>query len=159
MTTRSPAIGLLFALALGACGSSKSYVRGTKIPDSEDNRAIVDLMERYRIAIERRDAPALMAMVSPRYWEDGGTTKADDDYGYDGLRRVVTTNLQRAEDIRFSIRYVRIQHRGEIAFVYYFIDGSFTLKSRRGESRPSQRDPAQMVLERQEGKWMILAGL
>src|SRR5687768_1042444 len=86
---------LAVAVASGCAGRSGN-IRGTKIPDTRENRQIIETVERYRMALERRDAPALIAMASPRYWEDGGTVKADDDYGYDGLRQVLATSLQRA---------------------------------------------------------------
>lgn len=150
---------LLLSLVTAACGGRASYIRGTKIPDTADNREIISTIERYRVALERRDAPALIAMASPRYWEDGGTAKADDDYGYDGLREVLATRLPRVEEIRYSLRYLNIKRKGNVAIVYVYIDGSYTMPTRRGTSRPDQKDPGQIVLEREGGKWLFLSGM
>jgi hypothetical protein len=160
MTRRLTLSLLLVAVALAAACSGRSrYIRGTQIPDSADNREIINTIERYRLAVERRDAAALLAMASPRYWEDGGTAKADDDYGYEGLRTVLAASLPRVDDVRYSLRYVKIQRKGNVAQVFVYIDGSYTLSTRRGTSRPDQKDPGQLVLERDGGKWLFLSGM
>lgn len=150
---------LLLPILLAACTQKSSYIRGTKIMDNNVNREIIATVERYRVAMERRDSPALIAMASPRYWEDGGTAKSDDDYGYDGLREVLATRLLRVDDIRYSLRYLQIKRKGNVAFVYVYIDGSFTMDTRRGPARPDQKDPGQIVLERDGGKWLFLSGM
>ena len=62
--------GLLLSLGLG-CASSR--IPNTDVPDTSENRDVVAFCERYRRAVESRDARALLAMASPRYFEDGGT--------------------------------------------------------------------------------------
>ena len=34
-----------------------------------------------------RNVDGLLVLASPRYFEDSGTPRSDDDYGYDGLER------------------------------------------------------------------------
>jgi hypothetical protein len=151
-----------------ACAGSNSNIRGTKIRDSADNREIIEVVERYRKAIEAQDLATLLRLASPRYWEDGGTVKADDDYGYNGLREVLAARLARVKDIRYSLKYHRIDHRGRVANVYVYIDGSYTVTSGHGEERIDQRDPGLIVLERAEAggqsgpdqsKWLFVSGM
>src|SRR5262245_17428181 len=108
-----PTLALMMALALVGCaGSAKvSYVPGTKVPFSDQNKAVLDRCEEYRLAVERGDADALMLMAHPEYWEDSGTPSGSDDYGYEGLRNVLLTRLLKATDIRFSIRYVAVHQQ------------------------------------------------
>ncbi len=161
---------LLPALALAAsCATGSSNIRGTKIADTAANREIIELVERYRRAIESQDLAALLRMASPRYWEDGGTVKADDDYGYAGLREVLAARLARVKDIRYSLKYHRIEHRGRTANVYVWIDGSYTVTSGHGEERMDQKDPGLIVLERVESgqapqggdamRWQFVSGM
>src|SRR5690242_1144030 len=94
------------------CSSSSTYIKGTKVSDTTDNRKILGVIEKYRLAVERRDAAALLQMASKNYWEDGGTPTGADDYGYDGLREVLIGRFQRADDVRYSMKYVNLRREG-----------------------------------------------
>jgi hypothetical protein len=155
-------------LSLGACGGAKpSYVVGTRVPYSAANKAVLERCEEYRLAVERADTDALLLMAHPQYWEDSGTPTSSDDYGFDGLRTVLTTKLQKASDIRFSMRYVAVsqQCRGELtkgcrAAVDVLVDASFTVANAYGKpSRPDKRDQNQLVLEWDGRRWLFLAGM
>lgn len=163
---------LLFALVgLFACGSKMSTIPGTKIPDNQANRDIIQAVEEYRLAVERKDAAALLLMASKSYWEDGGTPSGSDDYGYDGLRGVLQDRFQKVNDIRYSLKYVGIQRRcreggdastneGCRAYVDVLIDASFSVTDARGrEIRPDKRDQNQLVLEWSGDKWLFLSGM
>lgn len=159
------------ALCLGACGSKTSTISGTKIPDNPNNREIIDKVEEYRLAVERKDVSALLLMASKSYWEDGGTPTGGDDYGYEGLRRVLQERFQKAEDIRYSLRYVNVYRRcksdgdpdtneGCRAYIDVLIDASYSVNDARGEAkRPDMRDQNQLVLEWSGEKWLFLSGM
>ncbi len=157
---------LMFVLvaAVGAvsstgCSSSGSYIRGTHVEDTSDNRTIIGVVERYRLAVERKDAPALMKMAAKSYWEDGGTPTGADDYGYDGLREVLVGRFQRADDIRYSMKYVKVRRQGQRAYVQVVIDASFTITTPQGEQRMDQRDQNELVLEWDGEHWMFVSGM
>jgi len=161
--------GLLLAIGIiAACAHNGSYVPGTKIPYSSLNKAVLDACEEYRLAVERGDADALMLMAHKQYWEDSGTPSGSDDYGYDGLRAVLTTRLQKASDIRYSMRYMAIHQEcaegdfkaGCKAAVDVLIDASFTVTSAMGTpKRPDKRDQNQLVLEWDGKRWLFLSGM
>jgi len=171
-------VSLVVAIAAAGCGARQRTVGGTRIPDTSVNRGILDTIEAYRQAVERRDAPALMLMASPKYKEDSGTITSGDDYGVERLGTVLQTRFQKAEDVRFSMRYVSI-HRacpgghssddlvaGCRAQVEVLIDASFTVVDARGqERRPDKRDQNMFELEwscAQKGngcKWLFLGGM
>jgi hypothetical protein len=160
---------LAAALLTLACGGGQQTIPGTQVPDSDENRAIIDTVEKYRVAIERRDAAALLLMASPDYWEDGGTGSGSDDYGYKGLQRVLAGRFQQVEGIRYSLRYLRIRSRqvkrrsGDVvrrAFVDVLIDASFSVKDGRGEMvRHDMRDQNQLVLQWDGEQWKFLSGM
>ena len=146
---------LLSTVAIAACAHGGSYVPGTKIPYSDNNKSVLDRVEEYRLAVERGDADALMLMAHPQYWEDSGTPSGSDDYGYDGLRNVLMTRLSKASDIRYSMRYMAVHQQcpGELkngckAQVDVLIDASFTIANAMGQpKRPDKRDQNQLQLE------------
>ena len=168
LSSRQVVIGLVIALvALAACGGRQRTVGGTRIPDTSINRGIIDTIEAYRQAVERRDAPALLLMASPKYHEDSGTVNV-----------VLQDRFQKADDIRFSMRYVAIRKAcpgghasddlvgGCRALVEVLVDASFTVLDARGqERRPDKRDQNQLELEwtcdQKAGgcKWLFLSGM
>lgn len=151
---------LVTALALAACAGSAEYIPGTKVPRSQTNQQLIDRIEDYRMAVERRDAGALMLMASKRYWEDAGTPSGTDDYGYQGLQEILAGRFQKVKSIRYSMRYMGIEQRGDRAYVDVLIDASFTIADPRGEDmRKDMRDQNQFVLEWDGRNWMFLSGM
>ena len=153
--------------ALAACARNGSYVPGTKVPYTPANKAVLDTCEEYRLAVERGDAEALMLLAHKQYWEDSGTPSGGDDYGYEGLRAVLTTRLQKVSDIRYSVRYLTVQQScpedlkaGCKAAVDIMIDASFTVTSAMGQpKRPDKRDQNQLLLEWDGRRWLFLSGM
>jgi hypothetical protein len=159
---------LVLALALfAACGGSSSTIPGTKVPDTRENRDIINAVENYRIAVERQDAGALLLMASKHYWEDAGTIGGSDDYGYDKLREVLTGRFQQGSELRYSVRYMRVrkncpgsERKGCRAFVDVLVDASFTIADARGEKiRRDKRDQNQFVLTWEGDRWRFLSGM
>jgi hypothetical protein len=154
-------------LALTACAHNGSYVAGTKVPYSENNKAVLTACEEYRQAVERGDADGLMLMAHKQYWEDSGTPSGSDDYGYEGLRNVLVSRLQQATDIRYSMRYLSVHQAcnqdltaGCRASVDVLIDASFTVTDANGQpKRPDKRDQNELVLEWDGRRWLFIAGM
>ena len=156
------ALTLLAALALaaGGCAAHVETIPGTKVPASHENQQIIDRIEDYRMAVERKDTAALVLMASKRYWEDAGTPTGTDDYGYQGLQEILSGRFQKVKAIRYSMRYMNIQRRGDRVFVDVLIDASFTIPDPRGEdTRADMRDQNQFVLEWDGRHWLFLSGM
>ena len=157
---------LMLAVASG-CAAKVAYVPGTRIPYSDANRSVLAAVEQYRLLVERGDADGLMLMAAKQYWEDSGTPTGSDDYGYDGLRNVLLTRLQKASDIRYSMRYMDVRqtcpkdlHAGCRAAVDVLIDASFTIADALGKpERPDKRDQNELVLEWDGHRWLFLSGM
>ena len=154
-------------LAITACAAQVKYVPGTRVPYSEANDSVLKACEDYRLAVERADVDALMLMAHKQYWEDSGTPSGSDDYGYEGLRNVLTTRLQKASDIRYSMRYITVHQEcsdelksGCKAAVDVLIDASFTITDALGKpKRPDKRDQNELVLEWDGHRWLFLSGM
>lgn len=153
-------------LLVGACGPRVSYIQGTKIERTSENQKLISRVEQYRSAVEEKDAAGLLLMASREYWEDGGTPDGDDDYGFAGLKDVLTSRFQQADSIRYSMRYKRIRlapgatEDSRRAFVDVLVDASFTIPDARGGLRRSDlRDQGQLVLDWDGEKWMFVSGM
>ena len=158
------------AVALTGCAGRSRNIPGTRIADDKVNRGIRDAVEAYRVAVEHGDTEALFLMASDRYIEDGGTSVGSDDYTHEGLKDVLTGRFRMARDIRYAMRYVRIQRSceaasGEIetgcmARVEVMIDASFTIADARGQDkRVDKRDQNELVLEWNGEKWQFVSGM
>ena len=153
-------LALALGIALTGCAAEVKYIPGTRVGDSAENQALIDRVENYRMAVERKDASGLMLMASKRYWEDAGTPSGADDYGYQGLQEILTGRFQQVDAIRYSMKYMSVARRGDRAYVDVLIDASFTVKDARGqEVRADMRDQNQFVLEWDGKRWLFLSGM
>ena len=102
----------------------------------------------------------LLALASPKYFEDSGTPRSDDDYGYDGLRKVLEEQLPRVKSLRYDIEYRNIRVSGDQAEVEVFLDGSFEISSSEAGDRYRRvNDYHRFVLAREGDEWKFLAGM
>jgi hypothetical protein len=117
-------------------------------PHEPTREEILAFCERYRTALEARDADALLALVSPRY-DDHGTT-------YATLSSSMKRLLDDSEEVHYEIRYgeVKPQRDGTIAVDFEY-DATFKL---HGGVRQISTG-AELVLERDGASFRILRGM
>jgi hypothetical protein len=153
----------LFLLGSGVGCGHVSTIPGTTLPATEANREIVETIEEYRQKLVDRNVDGLLLLASERYFEDGGTPQANDDYGYAGLATVLSSRLQRVGSIRYDIQYksIKIAADGR-AEVEAFLSGAFELQGEVGERYRRVSDFHRFGLERSTGgssKWKFVAGM
>jgi hypothetical protein len=154
------AAALTLGLLLSGCGPG--YLdAGKKVPATDENRSIFNVLVAYHKAIEDRDSAALGKLVSKRYYENGGTTDTDkDDYGIDRLRASVLPKLrENVKRVQFRIRLLHIGVEGETAVAQYEYFGRALLTEGGRETYKMWNDFAQMKLAREDGAWKITEGL
>jgi hypothetical protein len=164
MKTAKFMLPVLALLGVGmGCGHGR-YLPGTTILATETNREIIDTIEEYRMKLTEKNVDGLLLLASEKYFEDGGTPQANDDYGYSGLATILTGRLQRVESIRYDIQYksVRVNNDGQ-AMVEAFLSGAFELQGEVGERYRRINDFHRFVLERSTNggtsKWKFLSGM
>ena len=155
-------LALLIALAVGGAAgcAHEDYFPGTTIPRTEQNRKVIETVEAYRRRLLERNIEGLLVLASDKYFEDSGTPRSDDDYGYDGLRAVLTAQLKRVKSMRYEIEYRNIKLTGNRAEVEVFLDGSFELAADAGDRYRRVNDHHRFILEQvDENKWKFLSGM
>jgi hypothetical protein len=151
---------LLASGLAGAAGCAhEDFFPGTTIPRTERNRQIVETVEQYRRRLIEHNVEGLLVLASERYFEDSGTPRSDDDYGYDGLRAVLAKQLKRVKSMRYEIEYRNIKISGKQAEVEVFLDGSFELAADAGDRYRRVNDYHRFVLEENDDKWKFLSGM
>lgn len=149
---------VVLALSLSACAHSK--IGNTNIDDTEENREVLALIEDYKRAVESLDAEAVLALVSPEYYEDNGNTDSSDDYDYEGLKEALRQSFERTKAMQLILRVDAIEVMDDTGFaeLYYEYrahnDYPSGMKWDTGTDRTRLR-----VVRNPEGKWRIVAGL
>lgn len=144
-------------LVLSACGPH--FIPGTQIADTRDSRAILDVMERYRSAVEARDAKALQALVSKSFRDNAGTEDPADDLTAENLDRVLPQMFARmdAPQVNLEIRRVDIKPDGMAQVIYYWSTNWRAPSLLDKTQRDSELE--QMVLQKEDGDWRIVTGI
>lgn len=102
------ALALVVVVLAATAGCSKTLIPNTDIEDTTDNRKVVLFCEGYRHALEDKNVAAILKMMSPGYFEDGGNTKNEDDADYEKMREFLTGDFLKTSGIRYEVRYRRV---------------------------------------------------
>ncbi len=159
--TLAPAVALFLCVGCGA-GNLESRIVSPELELelTEDNTAIVEVMETYAKSIESRDFNSVAALLSKDYYENAGTTdRTEDDYGLAGIKHLFATLGDHVKEVRVevTIRDLSVEgDRGRVVFDYAFT----MLYDVGGEDRwQTARDVNQVELRREDGNWLILSGI
>ena len=149
---------VLLPLLVVACAVIP-VIPGTKVADTKLNREILDICEKYRHALEDRDAATLLTLAHPNYYEDSGTPMGADDYGYEGLKEVLAKRLAALKTVRYNIEYRKVSVEGHHAMVDIRYDASFQLATEMGDRWERKQNDKRIELENDGKRWLIIAGM
>ncbi len=154
------ALALVLVAGVGGGCAHHEYFPHTTIERNEENRKIIEIVEEYRQRLMQRNVVGLLALASPRYFEDSGTPRSDDDYGFDGLKKVLETQLPRVKSLRYDIEYRNIRVTGDQAEVEVFLDGSFEIAApEAGDRYRRVNDYHRFLLNKEGDEWKFIAGM
>jgi hypothetical protein len=157
--TRKHWLFLALVSAFGV-GCATKDIPNTRVPDTKENREVLDFVEQYRKAMELRDVAALLGMASENYFDDMGTTAGEDDIDYDGLKE----GLKRLRSDVLAARY-QISYRGlsEVSDQHVWVDllytGWFKVNTPDGPQWRRRLEPHRIVLVREEDRLKIVSGM
>jgi hypothetical protein len=149
---------MLFSVGAGACAHT-DYFPGTTILRNEENIKIIETIEQYRRRLLEHNVDGLLVLASQTYFEDSGTPRSDDDYGFEGLKQVLGNKLKLVKSLRYEIEYRNINVRGNRAEVEVFLDGSFELAAEAGDRYRRVNDYHRFVLEHENDSWKFVRGM
>ena len=151
-------ICIVLGYAVLGCGSST--IPNTTVEDTSDNRAVVQFVEKYRHAVQRKDVAALLSLASPRYLDDNGSPAGTDDIDYENLKARLTLWKDNVLDVRYEIRYRNITYRETTVWVDYTYTGNYRIKSPDGTTRWSRRlADNRLILDNRGDSFLILSGM
>ena len=153
----SLAVTLAAAALSLACSGRR--IPGTEIKDNADTRAIVAVIDQYRAAAERRDAAAVMALVSRKYFDDAGTPDPGDDVDYEQLKQRLGNDYAKITSLRLDIGVRGIDVDDDKAAAYVYYDEHYRIATRAGEVPRQASDSHRMRFVRESGAWKFVSGL
>jgi hypothetical protein len=148
------------AIALAALGCDHKNIPNTRVADTEENREVIDFVEKYRHAVEDRDVAALLRMASQFYYDDMGTPGGEDDVDYDALK----AGLGRLRTDVLAARY-QISYRGltylddQRMLVDLLYTGWFKVNTPDGPQWKRRLEPHRIVVAREDGNLRIVSGM
>lgn len=156
MTTRT-ALLLLASLASLACSARR--IPGTQIEESADSRAVFDVVQAYRTAMEQRDAAAVLALVAPTYFDTAGTPDPADDLDRGRLEASLAKDLALTEGMRIELTVRKIEVTGDNAEAELFYDTYYRVQTQGAAVPRRDSDVHRMKLQKIDGVWKIVSGL
>jgi hypothetical protein len=150
-----PALLLAVLCTLSGC---VHFFPGTEIPDNTDTRAIKDVMEKYRTAVEAKDVGVIVSLCSEQYRDDGGTIQTQDDLDYATLREVLPKRLSKVQNANLYMELKRIDIERDLAVATYSYVWRYRIPSLSNRSE-SDSDIMQMTFKRVGPQWKITRGL
>jgi hypothetical protein len=157
MTLR-PAPLLAAGLALFAACAPR-LLPGTDIRDTPENRAVYEVVRSYQQALERRDAPAILALVAPDYFDNAGTPDPSDDIDRAKLEQTLPADLAKLEGVRLDVTIRNIQVQGDNATAEVFYEEYYRVQTAAGPVPRRDSDVHQIHLKKIQGAWKITSGL
>lgn len=147
--------------AVALCGCTVKKIPGTDIDDTSDTRAVLDVVNAYRVAVEHRNVDALIELADESFRDDGGSSGPDDDLDYKTLRTALPARFARIEDLHLdlSVRKVAFDDEAKSARVTYTYTLAFKLPQLSSRAQ-QENDIKQMTLKRVDEKtWKIVSGI
>ena len=139
-------------------GCMPRYIRGTQIPDNPDTEAIILVMEKYRQALIAKDPPAIVKLLAPDFYDDGGTVDPADDLTIRNVQPVMEKRLSKISDIDLDVQVKSIDiHENNAVATYYYTE-HYRIPTLDPNLQTSN-DLKQMSLVRVGGAWKIRSGI
>lgn len=152
---------MLAALALTLLACGPGYLdAGKKIPATDENKKVFDVVKAYHAAVEEKDIEAIRQLVSRKYFENGGTTDdPSDDYGYDKLMPRLEMLVKNVKRVHLQIALRDMEVAGDSAWCEYFFSGRSLISEGNTDAYIKTDDAMRMRFAREDGHWMIIGGL
>lgn len=148
---RRAAAVLAAVSVLGATGCAPRMIPNTQIRDTADNRAILEVVRRYKQAFEAMDVAAITALASTRYHDAG------DNITYETLAEDLEKDFRHVKRAQLDLAVKRVEVRGDTAWVDYLYSTNLLIGGVEDEWH-THTDDERMVLVREDGRWRVTSG-
>ena len=88
-----------------------------------------------------------------------GPDEEYDDYGYDGLKDVLTKRVAALRTVRYNIEYRKVDITGSRAKVDIRYDASFQIATDMGDRWERKQNDKRLELEHDGRHWLVSSGM
>lgn len=156
----APRLAFVLLGAFAAAGCSHALIEGTRVRDTPENRAVLDVVAAMQSALEAKSADQLLTIVSPNYFEDMGTADPADDFGYDQLKtKILPESFAAAREVHVAIEVHDVVVDGEHAWADVRYSSRAWLNVPGGDKWDTRRELNRIELAQVDGAWLIVSGL
>ncbi|RME22046.1 MAG: hypothetical protein D6806_13590 [Deltaproteobacteria bacterium] len=149
----------IVALVLSACGPKLIPGLDIEVADTPDNRALLNLLERFQQAYQNKDVDTLVSLAASSFYETCGTQDTSDDYDVQGLRKHFTEHFKKVKKLSLTIGLKDLRVDGDRAVIDYHYLARYLLELPSGERWQIKDDMQRMHLVRENGQWKIVSGM
>jgi SnoaL-like domain len=150
-------LGLFAVAALLAC--THAVIPGTNVPDDPQNRAVLEVLARYKQAMEARDPDALLALAAPDYFDRTNSNRPNEPRDIEGLRRTLPRDFTGVRALKLDIDIRKLTIQGDRAQVDYFGVMRYAIAVPNGEKWFTESDDERMKFVRVGDEWKISSGM
>jgi len=147
------------ALMLMSCGTK--YIEDTHIPDTPETHRILNLVEKYRVAMEHRDLKTLKAMLSRKYYENAGTTAtSEDDYDYNTvLKKIFPFLKDNVKAVHYQIKVTNVTTGKKKASAEFEYKAKVLITVGEHKHWIFEDDFDRLDFVKEDGVWRIIRGM
>ncbi len=152
-------LALLLAAAAAAC--APKLLPGTDVAETRETRAIYDVIQQWVKAMNDRNAPGVLALVAPDYYDDAGTPDPADDMDRAKLERTLAEDFARVEGSKLgvTIRHIDVDDAAGTAVAELYYDSYYRVQTPSGTIPRRDSDVYRLRLKKVAGAWKISGGL
>ena len=157
--TKQIIIFFLLGLFVISCSNSNKMIKGTNIPETETNKAIVTLLNKYNKALETMNVDTLLSIASKDYYDNAGTTDSKDDFGYSQLKEILEDRFKSIREIHQKMYINSIIDDNEHYVVNYNYKGRFLMEVNSKTLWIEKEDKNEIVIIKVDNEYKILKGM
>jgi ketosteroid isomerase-like protein len=150
-------IAALAALSLAAC--APSLIPGTGVENTLENQEVYAVIKAYAVAMQNKDAAAVLALVDPKYYDGAGTPLPDDDLDRAGLEKSLAADFAKVDTYRLEVTVRKIEVKGDQATADLVYDNYFRVMTPAGGIPKRESDLHRMWFHKVDKRWFIISGL
>jgi|HubBroStandDraft_6_1064221.scaffolds.fasta_scaffold586839_1 hypothetical protein len=145
-------ITCLMALTL-SLGCKPKLLPSSNVKATRENKEIIEFLEQYKAAVEKRSVEALMELVAKDYSDNMGTEDPAQHTNYLTLKERLEKTLPRIEDSRLGlfVQHIKKLENGLYEVVFYF-NNQVLMNVPAGEKWLSVKEVSRMVLRKRTDK-------
>ncbi len=164
---------LLGGLFMFLISCATAPIPGTDIPDTPENRAVLEVFFKYVEALKAKDADKIISLISEHYLDHNGSDDASDDVDYTAVTQFLRSKNYddiKALNLVFIVKDMILSDDGQTAKILYYYEvrlktdrrvppGETSSLNPAGEKWLKESDVNQMVLRKEASGWKIVSGL